>query len=221
MTRALAALVAAAVVALVPARLRAEEDDDTTPVRQKMRFVEQDGAIRVTTTINKLFDADAYEALGSGFESTILVRAWVYRKSDAAPIAFTALERRVVYDMWDEVYEVQLDGPDGRQKYKVKYRAEALKLLTSLDGVPIANAADLPVGEHHVLVLVVELNPVSEETLAEVRRWLTKGSGGGLDRGGGLFGSVVSVFVNPRIAEADRVLRLRSQPFYRPQRPAK
>ena len=64
--------------------------------------------------------------------------------------------------------------------------------------------------------MVVELNPVSEETLAEVRRWLTKGSGGGLDRGGSVFGRVVSVFVNPDIADADRVLRLKSQPFYRP-----
>jgi hypothetical protein len=26
----------------------------------------------------------------------------------------------------------------------------------------------------------------------------------------------VSVFVNPKVAEADRVLRMRSQPFYRP-----
>jgi len=50
-----------------------------------------------------------------------------------------------------------------------------------------------------------------------VRRWLSQGTGGGLDRGGAFFGSFVSVFVNPKIAEADRVLRLRSQPFYRPK----
>ena len=32
----------------------------------------------------------------------------------------------------------------------------------------------------------------------------------------GFFGSFVSVFYNPKIADADRVLRLRSQPFFRP-----
>jgi hypothetical protein len=67
-----------------------------------------------------------------------------------------------------------------------------------------------------VLKMVVELNPVSKETLAEVRRWLSQGNGGGLDRGGAFFGSFVSVFYNPKIADADRVLRIRSQPFYRP-----
>jgi hypothetical protein len=203
------------VLALVLLPARAIADD--APVKQKMRFTEDAGRILVTTTINKLFDSEAYEALGSGFESTILVRLWVYKKGSSTPVSFQALERRVIYDMWDEVYEVQLDGPGGRSKFKVKYKAEALKLLSAIDAVPIADADDLPIEKHHVLVIVAELNPVSEETLAEVRRWLTKGSGGGLDRGGGLFGSVVSVFVNPKIAEADRVLRLRSQPFYRPK----
>ena len=211
--RLLALLCAFTVLAAGPALAA----DDDRPVKQKMKFTEKDGTIRVTTSIAKLFDSAAYEALGSGFESTILVRMWVYRKGESEPVGFQVLQRKVIYDMWDEVYEVQLEGPGGATKSKVKYRAEALKLLTSIRSVPVAYSDDLPFGEHHYLVMVIELNPLSEETLAEVRRWLTKGSGGGLDRGGGLFGSVVSVFVNPRVAEADRVLRLRSQPFYRPR----
>ena len=54
------------------------------------------------------------------------------------------------------------------------------------------------------------------KTLTEVRRWLSQSSGG-IDRGGVFFGSFVSAFVNPKIAPADRVLRIRSQPFYRPK----
>lgn len=208
------AWVAAIVLVAAPAALVLADDK---PVRQKMKFTEKDDRILVTTTINKLFDAAAYEALGSGFESTVLIRMWVYPKGSSDAVGFQALQRKVIFDMWDEVYEVQLDGPDGREKYKVKQKSEALKLMTRIDGVPVAVASDLPFEDHHVLIVVAELNPVSDETLAEVRRWLTKGSGGGLDRGGGLFGSVVSVFINPRIAEADRVLRLRSQPFYRPE----
>lgn len=190
---------------------------DTKPIRQKMKFTEKGERILVTTTINKLFDAEAYEALASGFESTVLIRMWVYPKNSSDAVGFQALQRKVIYDMWDEVYEVQLDGPGGREKLKVKQKSEALKLMTRIDAVPVAEADELPFEEHHVLVIVAELNPVSDETLAEVRRWLTKGTGGGLDRGGGLFGSIVSVFANPKIADADRILRLRSQPFYRPE----
>lgn len=206
------AAICALVLLLVPSVATAQDK----AVRQKMKFTEKDDSILVTAKINTLFDADAFEALGSGFESTVLVRMWVYRKGVSAPISFQVLQRKVIYDMWDEVYEIQLDSPDGREKLKVKQKSEAFRLLTTLDAVPIAFSEDLPYEKHHVLVVVAELNPVSEETLAEVRRWLTKGSGGGLDRGGGVFGSVVSVFVNPKIADADRVLRLRSQPFYRP-----
>lgn len=203
-------------IALVAAAVGHAFGDDK-PVRQKMKFTEKGERILVSTKINKLFDAAAYEALSSGFESTVLIRMWVYPKGSSDAIGFQALQRKVIYDMWDEVYEVVLDGPGGREKYKVAQKAEALKLMTTIDAVPIAESGDLPYEDHHVLVIVAELNPVSDETLAEVRRWLTRGAGGGLDRGGGLFGSVVSVFANPRIAEADRILRLRSQPFYRPE----
>lgn len=211
--RAATCLAVVAVVAAAPAPARADE----TSARQRMRFTERGGAIRVTATLNKLFDAAAYEALGSGFASTVVVRLWVYPKDSDKHVAFQALERRVVYDMWDERYDVQLDGPDGRRTHRVKQQAEAFKLLTSIEGVPIVDTDALPPGDLFTLTAVAELNPVSEETLADVRRWLTRGSGGGLDRGGGLFGSVVSVFVNPRVADADRVLRLRSQPFFRPR----
>ena len=202
-------------IALVAAMVGLAFADDK-PVRRKMKFTEKDDRILVTTTINTLFDSGAYDALASGFESTVLIRMWVYPKGSSDAVGFQVLQRKVIYDMWDEIYEVQLDGPGGREKYKVKSAAEALKLMTRLDAVPVAESSALPFEDHHVLMIVAELNPVSEETLAEVRRWLTKGTGG-LDRAGGLFGSVVSVFANPKIADADRILRLRSQPFYRPE----
>ena len=83
--------------------------------------------------------------------------------------------------------------------------------------MPIADIKDVAFEERYVVAAVAELNPVSKETLAEVRRWLSEGSGGGLDRGGSFFGSFVSVFVNLKIPEADRVVRVRSQPFFRPR----
>ncbi len=91
---------------------------------------------------------------------------------------------------------------------KVKYQSEALKLLTSIDDMPIARLTDLPYEDVYFLRMSVLLNPVDKKTLAEVQRWLSQGIGGGLDRGGVFFGSFVSVFVHPKIADADRVLQL-------------
>ncbi len=178
-----------------------------------MRFVERDADLTVSTKIGQLFDEPAFHALSSGFTSTVLIRMWVYPRDSSTVVQFTAIPRSVVYDIWDEIYTVQLESGG---KVRVKSPAEVLKLLTTIDDIPIAKLADLPTDDVFVLAMRVDLNPVSKETLAEVRRWLSQGNGGGLDRGGAFFGSFVSVFVNPKIAEADRVLRLRSQPFYRP-----
>ena len=210
-----AAVVAVLAIAAGPARA-----DDDKPEVQRMRFVERGDDLMVSTLppggIGKLFDAGTYDALGTGIPSTIVIRIQITPRDGNDPVAEQLIQRSVVYDVWDEIYTLRLDQPGGSRIIKVKYRAEALKWLTAIDDLPVARLAVLPVDQVFVLKMVVELNPVSKETLAEVRRWLSQGNGGGLDRGGALFGSFVSVFYNPKIADADRVLRIRSQPFYRP-----
>jgi hypothetical protein len=195
--------------------------DDAGLEKQDMQFLERGSSIYLSASVTSLFDAAAYERLDYGLPATVVIRLWVYPEGHAKPTGFVLLHRQCVYDLWGETYQCAITGPSGRRNYKVKFKAEALKLLTSLDQVPIAAIADVPLEERHVVAAIAELNPVSKETMAEVRRWLSQGSGGGLDRGGSFFGSFVSVFVNLKIPEADRVLRVRSQPFYRPRpRPA-
>jgi hypothetical protein len=191
----------------------ARADDDDLPQLQKMKFVERGDSLYVTTSIGKLFDFEAFQGLKSGFASTVAIQIWVYPKDSRGPIAITTLVRSAVWDIWDEIYTVKTCKTCPAQK--VKSPAEALKLLTSVDDFPVAKLADIPYDDIYYLALRADLNPVSKETLTEVRRWLSQSSGG-IDRGGVFFGSFVSAFVNPKIAPADRVLRVRSQPFYRP-----
>jgi hypothetical protein len=219
-----AAIAAAAILAIAAPALALADDDK--PEIQRMRFVESGDELRVSTLppggIGKLFDTSAYEALSSGIASTVVIRILITPIDSDTPVSERLIRRSVVYNVWDEIYTLQLDqlgqlGQLGvRKKLDVKFRAEALKWLTAIEDLPVAQLAALPVDQVFVLKMVVELNPVSKETLAEVRRWLSQGNGGGLDRGGAFFGSFVSVFYNPKIADADRVLRIRSQPFYRP-----
>ncbi len=188
---------------------------DDKPAVDRMRFIERGTNLTVTTKINKLFDTSAYNALKTGFVSTVVVQTWVYPKGSTDPISWNRDVRTVVYDLWDEIYTVRLC--EKCKPMKVKYQSEAFKLLTEINDLPVASLASMPYENIFYLAMRVDLNPVSAETLTEVRRWLSQGTGGGLDRGGVFFGSFVSVFVNPKIADADRVLRIRSQPFYRPK----
>jgi hypothetical protein len=193
----------------------AAADDDTATEVVKMRFVERGTELTTSVKVQGLFDADAYQKLSSGFATTIVINTFVYPRDEKEPIALRQIVRQVVYDLWDEDYVIRMDA--NAKPVKVKYQAEALKLLTSIDDMGIARLEQLPYGDVFWLQMTVLLNPVDKKTLAEVQRWLSQGTGGGLDRGGVFFGSFVSVFVHPKIADYDHVVEMRSQPFYRPK----
>jgi len=206
---------ARAVVVLALVATVAAADDDRTPENVKMRFVERGSDLTASVKIPGLFDADAYQKLSSGFATTIVINTFVYPRDEKEPIAGRQIVRQVVYDLWDEVYTIRLDA--NAKPIKVKFQSEALKLLTSVDDMAIARLADLPYEDVFYVRMTVLLNPVDKKTLAEVQRWLSQGTGGGLDRGGVFFGSFVSVFVHPKIEDADNVVPLLSQPFFRPK----
>lgn len=203
-------------VAVLIAAAGAAVADDADLVAKRMEFAERGGSLTVSTSFTEVFTTEAYDELGSGLANTVVVRVYVYRKGTELPVAFTLAAFRIVYDLWDELYLVRIDVAGGRQNLRFASRADALRAITELDRFPVAELGDIEIGPHHFLAMVVELNPVSQEMLAQMRRWLTRPAGSAsLDRSTSFFGSFVSVFVNPKLPEADRVVRIRSQPFYR------
>ncbi len=209
------------VVTLAAPRVAAAQDEDDVVVPERpFGFAEKGKSLTITLSFTDVFDARLLEELDSGITTTIVLRAYVYREGgEGLPVSFAAATLRVVYDLWAETYEIQIDDPRGRRKYVESSKAEALKRVTTLAAFPVAPLGKLPIGEIHFIGLIVEVNPVSEELLAEVRRWLARDAD--KQRVGGessFFGSFVSIFVNPKIPVADRVLRLRSKLFYRQKR---
>ena len=214
-------VLALAVLAVLAAPAAARADDDDGDVtRREFGFAERSKQIAINVSFTDVFDERLLHDLDSGVATTVVLRAYVYPVAqDSQPVHFTPATLRVVYDIWEEVYEVQIDDVRGRRKYVEASRAEALKRVTTLSGFAVAPVAKLPKGEYFFVAIVVEVNPVSEELLAEVRRWLARDADKQRVAGeSSFFGSFVSVFVNPKIPVADRTLKLRSQPFYRVKR---
>jgi hypothetical protein len=207
-------------LALVAFAGSARADDNIQYV--KMRFAERRGQLMVKELglSSLLFDQDAYARLRENPLSTVIVvRLYVYRKGEGEPVAYRLMSVRIVYDLWLEKYEVRVDSPRGRENGSFSRLDQAYKTITEFHDVPVGDLTNIDIGPHYYLAMVAELNPVSEATLAEVRRWLTRPAGTtSLDRGTSFFGSFVSIFVNARPPEADRVVRVRSQPFYRVSR---
>jgi hypothetical protein len=183
----------------------------------RFRFSERKDTLVVSARFPQLFDEAAVQRLSSGFATTVLVRAIVYEQVVAEPQAVAATSLRVVYDLWDEEYRVRIVDQQGQRDQTFGRRGEALRAVTAIEGMPLAPLTAIEPGKRYLCQLVVMLNPVSDASLAEMRRWLTRRAGTGpLEAGAAVFGSVVSFFVNPQILAADRTLHVQSQPFYRP-----
>lgn len=206
----LAGLVACAALLVAPAA-RADEE----PRGRAMGFAERGGDLVLSVGFAELFDDAAVASLSSGFPTSVVVRVYVYRSRDELPVAFAIARVDVVYDLWDEAYVIRTDSPRGSQTSRTPSRQRALEAATRLTALPVARLPQIAVGPHYFAAVVAELNPVSDELQAEMRRWLTQRPGDRLDSGASFFGSFVSVFVKPRLVAADRAVHLRSQPFYR------
>jgi hypothetical protein len=198
---------------LVVAAATARADEADLGVRT-IRFAERGDQLVASGTFTEVFDADLLEQLASGFAQTIVLGAYVHQASDDTPIWYTTATYRVVYAQWDEVYLVRVRDPSGEHNLREAGRAEALRDATTMRELPIAPLAQIAVGGRYYASFIVEVNPVTPELVAEVRRWLARPRGGqvGTDS---FFGSFVSIFVNPKVPAADRTLRFRSQDFAR------
>ena len=80
---------------------------------------------------------------------------------------------------------------------------------------PLIPAKVVPTGVRHFVAVLVEVNPISPELLAQARRWLSRPGSERLSGGETFLGSFVSIFVNTKVSEAERIIKFRSQPFYR------
>ena len=208
--RVAAAVVLASALAVAPARAA-----DPAPLRA-VGFATKNGRLTVSVGLQDLFGEAERERLKSGFATRVLVRAALEEASTGEPIAVAVQRAEIVYDIWDEKFGVRTSDGLGVERRAVAPTAdEAIWRAAVLFEFPLVDMARLRPGTEYVLAVRGDLNPISEDLLIEVRRWLVQPARGQrrLGAGDSFFGSFVSIFVNPRIEDSERQVRFVSQPF--------
>jgi hypothetical protein len=189
-------------------------DDSVAPTRP-VRFGEKAGQLVLTTTYPELFAGEVGEQFSNGFAQTVVVRIWVFPVGAGVPILGTGATARALYAQWEDVYLVRFNDVAGERNLVEKTPAAAIADVTALRELAVCPLTALDPMRTYFLEVLVEVNPVTPELVAEVRRWLTRPRGGQVGTES-FFGSFVSIFANPGVPAADRTLRFRSQPFRRP-----
>jgi len=211
-------IVAAFVLATLAGGIPAARADETLPERQAGLSVRQ-GRLVVSVGLQDLFGEAERQRLKSGFSTRVLVRAAVEDASSGDVVSLAVWHAEVLYDIWDEKFAVRTAANAApEQRAVVGTAEEAIARTTALIDLPVAELARLQPGARYVVAFRGDLNPISQDLLAEVRRWLVQPSRGQrrLAAGDSFFGSFVSIFVNPRIEDSERQVRFVSQPFTPP-----
>ncbi len=186
---------------------------DKLPSRRANFSWDPKGSIlRASYSYRDVVDEDVQRKLQSGLPTVIVMRAYLYPESSpTSAVAGTVKSCRIAFDIWDEVYRLQISQPGG----------ETTSVAVNLEGVlrRCAEARDMPVGEKgllapgtsYFLTAIVEVNPISKEMLEKIRRWVSRPPGSAnATPGDSLFGSFVGLFV-ARVGQAERTLSFRTQ----------
>ena len=200
-------LVAVAVqVALVAGTVEAQ-------VASRRMGVRWNGAVpHLTFSARDLVNADVRRKLESGLPQTLVMRTYGYPGRGRRPIAVAARSCRVVYDLWEEVYRVQIQSETEDRSATLSSIDQVLARCLVSRSVAIGDETEWTTlrGQRVYFAVLVELNPLSPDTVQRIRRWLAR-PGGRRVEGEAFFGSFVSLFVNRRIGDAERTIRFRSQ----------
>jgi hypothetical protein len=213
-----AAAIALALLA-VPAMARADDAAPVTPAVLPVRPAQvalEAGVVKISLAFRDVIDAEITRKLLSGLPTVVTMRGYLYAEGGSNPIALAARSCRVVYDLWDEVFRVQLVQPGGASQAAAVNVEGVLRNCCDVKKLPLVDRALLVNGARYFVATMVEVNPVSQEMLDRIKRWVTRPNGGsGIGPGDSLFGSFVGLFV-ARIRDADRKLAFRSAAFAPP-----
>lgn len=179
--------------------------------RVGVHFVE--GAPRLDVSIADFAsDPETRRKLMSGLPQTLQLSAFAYVEGRDEPIAATARQCRVAYDLWEERFRVQITTEASSRTLSVgsldEVVAQCLVVERLAVGAPSAWASAR--ARRAYFAVLVELNPLTADTVQRIRRWIARPQRGTVDSDS-FFGSFVSLFVNPQIGAAERTLRFRSQ----------
>jgi hypothetical protein len=204
---------AAAALLLLAAR-RARADD---PLPTRLTGVERvRGKLLIDVGLQDLITGADRQRLTSGFATRVLIRVYLHQEGVPDPVAIAFQRAEIVYDLWDERFRVRMardSSPDTTSE--ARSADDAIARACVLWRFPVADLARLQPGARYFVAVRADLNPISEELMADVRRWLVQPPRGQRRAGAGdsVFGSFVSIFVNPRVEDSERQLRFLSQIF--------
>jgi hypothetical protein len=180
----------------------------------------RNGRLLISVGVSDIIQPSDVQHLTSGFATRVLIRVALFHEGTREAVTTTYRLADIVYDLWEERFRVQRSDARGvLDQRDAAGTSEAISLAADLIQFPVSDLGRLIPGASYRLVFSTDLNPLSEDVVAELRRWLARPPGQGrLAPGDSFFGSLISIFPNPHIEDSARRIQFASQSFVEPYR---
>jgi hypothetical protein len=207
-------------VALVSPRALAQQAPPPPPITPKTATFNWDTPVlRASISFREIVDEAIVVKINSGIPTVVVLRAWVFQEQVEQPISLAPKSCTVVYDLWDEVYIVEITQPGGTTRSTAPNLAGVIRRCAQVDTFPLVERARLKPKTNYFVQGIVEVNPISADVMARIKKWVSRPQGSAtVGAGDALFGSFVGLFV-AQIGNADREFRFRTQNFVLPPPP--
>src|SRR5690606_20876955 len=153
-------------------------------------------------------DARIRGKLSRGLPTEIVLTALVYASDSPTPLSTTFQTCKITWHVWEEMYRVDItraNQPKGRRHWTpsiggvMRRCAESNRLL-------VADSAQVSRGRIVYLAATVRINPIGDELLKKLKRWVSRSSRGGTAApGSALFSTFTGLFMQ-RIGDAERTV---------------
>jgi len=205
-THFLALLIASAVL-FSPVFALASRDTRTVGIGHDNVF------LHTTFSFRDIFSNKVRKNLKSGLTTRVFIQI-ALKKKGGKTIAYWARTIDIVYDLWEEHFSIIVTDPKGKRRARVKTVKEVVNLSGVLWKIAVAEIKGLKTGKYRLEVLA-EVNPVSDEMVRNIQRWITRPASGHSDDQAktNFFGAFVGHFIDRKIGKADKTVTFTSQWF--------
>ena len=187
------------------------------PTRQAVIGRQPDNAgLHASFSFRDVVDARVRRKLQSGLPTVIVMGGAVFTAGSDTPAEGTGFWQscRIAFDVWNEVYRIQVPRPAGPNNAVAVNLEGVLRRCAEARAPPISGWK-APAGSYY-LAATVEANPASQDMIDKIHRWVSRPPGSSaVTPGDSIFSSFVGLFV-ARSGKADRSLAFRSQTFSPP-----
>ncbi len=158
--------------------------------------------------------------LSNGFTSRILIEARLEEQKKRTPVAQAIVQYTILYDIWEEKFNIRHETPAGRRDFQASSMAELIRMCSQLKRLPLQRLVELPAGTKYRLRVRIVVNPMSAELRKKVREYLSNPDGGShIGSPRSFFGSFSRIFVDEKAFQADAVHIYRSPKRFLPAKP--